>query len=190
MGALYTTAQAMNEITTTGVMGTQDPTVIPVARGKKRARNLDHALRTWLKGKSRANDFVHEMGTTGGLAVDVAPTTVHDIDEEGLSLTSGRCHRMDRLLFAGTSHLPCLAFAVWMPRSFASCRDVHTQPHHRNFSCYVPTYFATCENGSATRIVRAMSRRARSVNPRTTKSCARRTGKDNTRWNTLNTWML
>ena len=30
--------------------GTQDPTVIPVARGKKRNRHLDLALRTWLRG--------------------------------------------------------------------------------------------------------------------------------------------
>ena len=32
--------------------------------------------------------------------------------------------------------------------------------------------------------------RPRHANPRTTKSCACNTGKDNTRWNRLNTWML
>ena len=33
MGVLYTTAQIMNEITTTEVMETQDPTALPVVRG-------------------------------------------------------------------------------------------------------------------------------------------------------------
>ena len=35
VGVLYATAKTMNEITITGVMGTQDPTMIPMARGMK-----------------------------------------------------------------------------------------------------------------------------------------------------------
>ena len=66
MGVLYTTAQTMNESAITEVMVTQDPTVIPVARGKKRARNLDPALRTWLRDGSHVQAISeHEMGITG-----------------------------------------------------------------------------------------------------------------------------
>ena len=62
MGVLYTTAQTMNEGTITDVMGTQDPTVIPVARGKKRARNLDPALRTWLRDEVMFKRFRASRG--------------------------------------------------------------------------------------------------------------------------------
>ena len=85
MGVLYTTAQAVNEITITGVMVTQDPTAIPVTRGKKRARDLDAALRTWLKDQVTHKGFRTRYGHHGKSAVDLAPTTVHDTDEESLS---------------------------------------------------------------------------------------------------------
>ena len=41
---------------------TQDPTVMPVARSKKRARNLDPVLRSWLRGQVTRKT---KMGTTG-----------------------------------------------------------------------------------------------------------------------------
>ena len=85
MGVLHTTAQTMNEITIIGVMGTQDPTVIRAARSKKRARNVDPALRTRLRGRVTRKRFRNTRWASRGLAVDVAPATVHDIDEEGLS---------------------------------------------------------------------------------------------------------
>ena len=84
-GVLYTTAQTMNESTITEVMVTQDPTVIPVARGKKRARNPDPALRTWLRDEVMCERVRNTKGASRGLAVDLARTTVHDIDEEGMS---------------------------------------------------------------------------------------------------------
>ena len=48
MGVLHTHVQTIDDITITGVMGTQDPTLIPMARDKKKTRNMDPALRTWL----------------------------------------------------------------------------------------------------------------------------------------------
>ena len=62
MGVLYTTAQTMDEITVTKVMGTHNPTVIPVPEAGK-------AIATWtllcVRGsgaKSRANDFGTQNG--------------------------------------------------------------------------------------------------------------------------------
>ena len=85
MGVLYTTGQTMNESTITEVMGTQNPTVIAVARGKKRARTPDPALRTWLRDEVMCERVRNTKGASRGLAVDLARTTVHDIDEEGMS---------------------------------------------------------------------------------------------------------
>ena len=85
MGVLYTTAQTMNEITITGVMVTQDPTVIPEARGKKRARNLGPALRTCPRDEVTRKRFRNTKWTPRDLAFDLVPITAHDIDEEGLS---------------------------------------------------------------------------------------------------------
>ena len=88
MGALCTTAQTMNEIT--GVMGTEDRTVIPVARGKNTARNVDLDLRAWLRAQVTRTQLRKTKCAPPGLAVDLAPTTVRDIDGEGLFFTSGR----------------------------------------------------------------------------------------------------
>ena len=57
----------------------------PVTRDKKKAHNLDPALRTWLRGQVTRIGFRNTKWAPRSLAVDLAPTTVHDIDEEGLS---------------------------------------------------------------------------------------------------------
>ena len=59
--------------------------MIPVAKGKDRARNLDPALRTWLRNQGTRKRFRHH----GAQLLILAPTTVHDIDEEGLSFYFG-----------------------------------------------------------------------------------------------------
>ena len=120
MGVLYTTAQTMNESAITEVMGTQDPTVIAVARGKKRARNLDPALRTWLRDEVMCERFRNTKWASRGLAVHLARTTVHDIDEEGMSFYFWTIHSMDRLLCTGTSHLTRLVLAVRIRRSLVA----------------------------------------------------------------------
>ena len=141
MGVLYTTAQTMNEITIIGVMVTQDPTVIPVARGKKRDRNLDPALRTWLGDQVTRKRSRNTKWAPRGLTVDWAPTTVHDIDKETLSFYSRTISQYElTALHWNVAFDMCCLFG-----DDKSC-DVHTQPHHRNVSCYVPTDIATCEN--------------------------------------------
>ena len=85
LGVLSTTAQTTNKITTTGVTGTQDPTVIPMAKGKKKARNMDPALRTWLRGHVTRKRIRNTKWAPRGLAVDLGPTSVHDMDEESVS---------------------------------------------------------------------------------------------------------
>ena len=71
IGVFHTTAQTMNEITITEVMGHQC--------------NLDPAQSAWLKGQVPRKRFRETKWAPQGFAVDLAPTTVHDIDEEGLS---------------------------------------------------------------------------------------------------------
>ena len=88
MTVLYTAAQTMNEITTTGNMESQDPTVKTSGQGQATG------LVTWtllcVRGSGEEASHAqtmseHEVSITG-LAVHVAPTTVHDVDEEGLAL--------------------------------------------------------------------------------------------------------
>ena len=56
MGVMHTTAQIMDEITTTEVMGDAGPNRATSGQRqkKKRARNLDPDLRTWLPRRSHA----------------------------------------------------------------------------------------------------------------------------------------
>ena len=57
--------------------------------------------------------FRNTKWASRGLAVDLARTTVHDIDEEGMSLFLDDL----RLLCTGTSHLTRLVLAVRVRRS-------------------------------------------------------------------------
>ena len=57
----------------------------PVARGKKKSRNVDPALRTWLSGPVTRKRSRNTEWAPRGLAVDLAPNTVHDNNEEGMS---------------------------------------------------------------------------------------------------------
>ena len=166
MGVLYTTAQTMNEIIIIGVMGTQDPTVIPVARGKKRDRNLDPALRTWLGGQVTRKRSRNTKWAPRGLTVDLAPTTVHD--KETLSFYSRTISQYEStaLHWNVAFDMCCLGgedgkiFACCWRRDYGrtawlipvvSCCEIHTHSLIiATFSCYVPTDIATRENEQTT----------------------------------------
>ena len=130
MGVLYTTAQSMNE------------------RGKKNARNVDPALRTWLWDDVMCERFRNTTWTSRGLAVDWARTTVHDIDEEGMSsyfctISQYRSSALHSNVAFDTSCLggqDTTIFACWWIEHgraawlipMVPCCDVaakHTQPH-------------------------------------------------------------
>ena len=105
LGVLSTTAQTTNKITTTGVTGTQDPTVIPMATGKKKARDMDPALRTWLRGHVTRKRIRNTKWAPRGLAVDLVQPVCMTWTKKACLSTSGRFHSMDRLLLTGTSYL-------------------------------------------------------------------------------------
>ena len=153
MGVLYTTALIMNEITITEVMETQDPPVLPVAKGKKRARNLDPALRTWPRDEVMRKRFRNTQWAARGLSLDLAPAIVHDIDEEGLSF-----HFWTISQYGSTAlhwnvafDTSCLGgedttiFACWLI-PMASCYDVTARHTEAVEICHCPdTCCATCE---------------------------------------------
>ena len=128
----------------------QDPTVTPVARGKKRARNLDLALRTRLRAQVKCKRFRNTKLAPWGLVVVLAPAIVHEIDEERLTFHFWAIsqHELTALHWNVAFDMSCLGcddgkiFACWRREHgrtawlipVASCCDVHTQRHHRNFS--------------------------------------------------------
>ena len=102
---------------------------MPVARGKKRARNVDPVLRTWLRDEVMCKLFRNTKFASRASGVDLARTTVHDIDEEGMSFYFWTIHSMDRPLCTGTSHLTRLVLAVRIPRSLlAGGENMDEQP--------------------------------------------------------------
>ena len=84
MGVLCTTTQTMNEITIIGVMETTGPNSDTNDQRKedRKARDLDLALRTWLRRRSHAQNDFNTKWASRSLAVDLVPTAVHDIGEE------------------------------------------------------------------------------------------------------------
>ena len=75
--------------------------------------NLDPALRTWLTRKR----FQNTKWTSRGSAVELAPNTVHDIDEEKWSFYFWEISQYGSTALHWKSHLTRLSLAVRIPRS-------------------------------------------------------------------------
>ena len=89
--------------------GTQDPTVIPLARGKKKIATWTMLCVRGSGTKSRTNDFGTRKGHHGAKLWAWLQPLCMTLTKKVYLYTSGRFHRMDRLLLTGTSHLTCLS---------------------------------------------------------------------------------